>query len=35
MKKPKQNIESAINNLKSLYPQSQPGNCEVTGHIQV
>lgn len=30
MKKPKQTIESAINNLKSLYPQSQPGDCEVT-----
>jgi hypothetical protein len=30
MKKRKQTLESAINNLKSLYPHSQPGDCKVT-----
>ena len=30
MKENKNTTESAINNLKLLYPQSQPGNCELT-----
>ena len=30
MKKNEKTMESAINHLKSLYPHSKPGNCQVT-----